>query len=182
MSQNQAYKLYAQQQVMTASPAKLVFMAYEHIITSLNEAIKAIEEKDIERRWKANNKACDIIGYLWSTLDMEGGGEIAVNLDRLFAYVMSKLPQVDFKNDPQPAIDAIKLMEPLRNAWKELSEKMSESQLAEAVATARGNQPASTQSDPAPATAPAPTNTSQGYGAGSKPTAPTPASGVSVSA
>ncbi len=141
MVQNQAYKLYAQQQVMTASPAKLVFMLYEHAIASLRDAVRAIEENDIEKRWKANCKAGEIIGHLWATLDIEGGGEIAKNLDQLFGFMMTKLPEVDFRNNPQPALDVIKLLEPLRDAWRELAGK-SESELAQASHAARQNAPA----------------------------------------
>ena len=140
MAQNQALKLYLQQQVMTASPAKLVQMLYDHAIDSLKDAIKAIEEKNIEKRWNSTNKATEIITHLWTTLDMEGGGDIAKNLDQLFAFMITKLPEVDFKNNPEPARDVIKLLEPLRDAWKELADKMSEQEMAQALADARQKQ------------------------------------------
>ncbi len=166
MVQNKAHKLYAQQQIMTASPAKLVWMLYDHAIAALRDAIKAIEENDIEKRWKANNKACEIIGHLWATLDVDGGGVIAQNLDQLFGFMMTKLPEVDFRNNPQPALDVIKLLEPLREAWKELAMK-SESELAQASHEARQSAAATAASSlnatetglaasPAPAQSPPP--------------------------
>ncbi len=106
---------------MTASPEKLVFMMYDKAIGSLKEAVRAIEDNDIERRWKSNKKAFEIISHMWQTLDMENGGEISQNLDKLFSYILNRLPNVDFNNDPQPAIDAIKLLEPLHASWKQLS-------------------------------------------------------------
>ncbi len=42
---------YLTQQIMTASPAKLVAMLYDRVISLLSEAIAAIEAGDIERRW-----------------------------------------------------------------------------------------------------------------------------------
>jgi flagellar protein FliS len=111
---------YLTQQVMTASPAKLVSMLYDKAITSLREAIAAIEAGDIEARWKANAKALEIISHMWSTLDVEKGGEIAENLSNLFSFMIQRLPEVDFKNDPEPAREAILLLEPLRDAWREL--------------------------------------------------------------
>ncbi len=64
---------YLVQQIMTASPAKLVAMLYERAITLLHETVDAIEAGDIERRWRANGKAMEIIGELWQALDMEAG-------------------------------------------------------------------------------------------------------------
>lgn len=112
---------YRTQQVMTASPAQLVFMLYDRAIGSLREAVAAIEAGDIEGRWRANNRAIEIINHLWSTLDLESGGEIARNLDRLFPFMTMRLAQVDIRNNPVPAREVIKLLEPLRDAWRELA-------------------------------------------------------------
>lgn len=129
---------YLTQQVMTASPAKLVFMLYERAIGSLQEAIAAIESGDVEGRWRANNRAIEIISHMWSTLDMDNGGEIAENLDRLFSFMLMRLTDVDLRNDPTPAKKVIELLLPLRDSWYDL---------------AQGKQPAG--AEPAPATPPA---------------------------
>lgn len=112
---------YVTQQVMTAPPAKLVFMMYDKAILSLKEAVAAIEAGEIEGRWRANKRAFEIISHMWSTLDRDKGGEIAENLDKLFSYMLSRLPQVDMKNDPAPAEEVIQLLEPLRQAWQEVA-------------------------------------------------------------
>lgn len=112
---------YVSQQVLNASPARLVFMLYERAITSLNEAIAAIDTGQIEARWRANKRATEIITHMWSTLDHDRGGEIAANLDRLFAYMMRRLPDIDLRNDRNAAAEIIQLLQPLRDAWHELS-------------------------------------------------------------
>lgn len=112
---------YRTQQVMTASPAQLVYMLYDRAIGSLKEAIAAIESGDIEARWRANNRAIEIINHLWSTLDIAAGGEIARNLDRLYPFMTMRLVQVDIRNNPAPAREVIALLEPLRDAWRELA-------------------------------------------------------------
>ena len=113
---------YLTQQVMTASPAKLVFMLYERAIGSLQEAIAAIEAGDVEGRWRANNRAIEIISHMWSTLDMDNGGEIAENLDRLFSFMLMRLTDVDLRNDPTPAQKVIELLLPLRDSWYDLAQ------------------------------------------------------------
>lgn len=177
-------------------------MAYDHTIGALNAAIKAIEENDIEKRWKNNNKACEILGHLWSTLDIENGGPIAENLNQLYAFMLTKLPEVDFRNNPQPARDVIKLLIPLRDAWKELSEKMTPAELEQAerearakleagqdpstVKTAVPSAPAAAAPAPAKPAQPAPTPAAAAKPAFAQPmpqapSTSTPSSGVSVS-
>jgi len=135
---------YLTQQVMTASPAKLVFMLYDRAILSLREAIRAIEMGEVERRWKANNRAIEILTHLWATLDTKNGGEIAKNLDSLLPFITRQLTQVDLKNDPVPAGEAIKLLEPLRDAWKEISQSQG------IAASQRQPQASSSQTGPGP--------------------------------
>jgi flagellar protein FliS len=113
---------YRTQQVMTASPAQLVYMLYDRAINSLKEAIAAIEAGQIEARWRANNRAIEILNHLWSTLDLKAGGEIARNLDRLYPFMTMRLVQVDLRNSPQPAREVIALLEPLRDAWRDLAQ------------------------------------------------------------
>jgi flagellar protein FliS len=114
---------YLTQQVMTASPAKLVSMLYDKVVISLKEAIAAIEAGEIETRWRANARATEILSHMWATLDVDKGGEIARNLDQLFSYMLSRLPEVDLRNDPAPAREVIELIGPLRDSWRELAKQ-----------------------------------------------------------
>jgi len=114
-------RAYQTQQIMTASPAALVAMLYDKAILSLKEAIRAIEAGDIEARFNANRRAGDIITHLWTTLNIEQGGEIAGNLSRLYGFMLSRLTLVDVKNDPEPAREVIGLLEPLRESWQILA-------------------------------------------------------------
>ena len=98
-------------------------MLYDRAITALKDVIQAIEANDIERRWNSNKLAGEVIETLWATLDLDQGGEIAANLDRLYSFMLQHLPAVDFKNDPQPAREVIDLLEPLRQSWHELARR-----------------------------------------------------------
>ena len=118
----EAYQKYLAQQVMSASPAKLVAMLYERAITLLHDAVGAIEAGDIERRWRANGKATEVICELWQALDREAGGEIAENLNRLYGFMMMHLTMVDTENSAQAARDVIRLLDPLRRSWHELAD------------------------------------------------------------
>ncbi len=112
---------YVTQQVMTAAPAKLVFLLYEKAITSLHEACNAIDTGEVEVRWRANNRAIEIVSHLWSTLDVERGGDISKNLGELFPYLITRLADVDVNNDRASAEEVIGLLEPLRESWRDLA-------------------------------------------------------------
>jgi len=106
---------------MTSDPVTLVVLLYDKAVMSLKVAIRAIGDGEIEARWRANNKAVEIINHLLMTLDMEKGGEVASNLEAVYGYMLHRLLDVDMRNDPRAAEEVIQLLEPLRASWAELA-------------------------------------------------------------
>ena len=124
---------YREQQILTASPARLVAMLYEKAIICLRQAIKAIEVGDIKARWAANGRAVEIIEHLSMTLDTDKGGEFAADLERLYPFMIRHLINVDVRNDPQPALEVIALLEPLHDAWRKLDHQSPQGEVAAPV-------------------------------------------------
>ena len=140
---------YLAQQLAAASPAKRIAMLHDRAIGVLHQAVAAIEQGDIQRRWTANNKAGEIIETLWRTLDTERGGEIAANLERLYSFMLQHLAAVDMRNDPKPAQDVILLLEPLRQSWYELvGREEAGGRALEAAASADRRPPGADSADP----------------------------------
>ncbi len=106
---------------MAADPVTLVAMLYDKAVLSLKAAVPAIHKDEIEVRWKNRHRAREIINHLFTTLDLEKGGEIASNLEALYAYMLQRLLDVDVKNDARAAEEVIELLEPLRASWSELA-------------------------------------------------------------
>lgn len=119
--QHQAAAAYHTQQIMTASPVRLVAMLYERAIRSLRDAVRAIEAGDIQKRFENIERASEIIVHLAGTLDMDRGGEIAANLSKLYVFMLRRLSEVNLRNDAQAARDVIGLLEPLAESWRELA-------------------------------------------------------------
>ncbi len=139
---------YLTQQIMSASPAKLVAMLHDKAITSLQEAVAAIELGDVQARHDANRKAIDVIAHLWGTLDLDQGGEIAANLGRIYDYMIRRLADVDFKQDPEAAREVIALLDPLRKSWYELTKTEAAPEAPGArEAPPQGEAPAGTPSE-----------------------------------
>lgn len=68
---NNAYSQYANNRILTASPAELTLMLYEGAIKFCNIAIMAIENKDIEKAHTNIMKAQRIIEEFQLTLDFK---------------------------------------------------------------------------------------------------------------
>jgi len=124
MDANAAAHAYRHQEVSDASPVRAVAILYDRAIESLHRAVRAIEDNDVEGRRVSNEKASKIIGAMGGCLDFENGGEIADNLGRLYRFMLLRLMQVDLRNDPQPAREVIGLLEPLRQSWAALADRV----------------------------------------------------------
>ena len=131
---------YRDQEILTASPARLVAMLYDKAVSCLHDAIAAIEAGDIERRYKSTTRASEIITHLAVTLDMERGGEIAKNLEQLYRFMLKHLLDVNIRNDAKAAADVIRLLEPLRASWHQLAARGATA--GRAPAGKSGSQPA----------------------------------------
>jgi len=108
------------EELQDVSGARLVATFLDETITALEDAIEAIAEGDIERRFNSVVVATGLIAELAKALDEENGGEIAQNLGQLYIFILTHLPNVNIHNDPNPARNAIRLLKPLRDAWDEL--------------------------------------------------------------
>lgn len=121
MQQRNAQNVYKQNQVMTASPKKLIVLLYDGCIKNMKQAELAISEQQIEQANHALKKAQDIILELQSTLNFETGGDIAQNLNDIYIYLMDKLIESNIKKDAELVLQSRKLLEDLREAWTEIS-------------------------------------------------------------
>lgn len=118
-----AYKAIS---VNTASPAKLVVMLYQGAIRFLKQAQEDIRTKDFAQKSQSVDRAVAIIQHLQGTLDMEKGGKISLDLDRLYTYVTSRVFEGSAKLDLRAFEEAINLLTTLLSGWEEIAQKEQE--------------------------------------------------------
>ena len=111
-------KNYKQMQVTTASPGQLLIMLYEAAINNVKKASQAIETKNIADKGKYIGKAHDIINELNNSLNHEVGGDIAIELERLYNFMVTQLMKANFENTKDPLIAVQKNLETLLDGWK----------------------------------------------------------------
>lgn len=140
-----AAQFYLEKQIMNASPAERVVLLYNGAIKFLTLARQAIDKGDIQERFNNNKRAGDIIAYLMETLDMEKGGEIAFNLQKLYFYMLNRLIEVDTANSVEAAEDVLEKLRMLQASWV----KLANGDLPDAQPTAKGEN--ATEGSPTPA-------------------------------
>lgn len=120
--QTSAYQNYHKQEIEGASKAKIVLMLIEGTIRFLRKACKGIDDKNIQEAHNNLIRAENIIYELMATLNMEAG-EIAQNLMRLYDFMIWQLIEANKDKDKEKVDSVIKLLIPLKDAWKEITDK-----------------------------------------------------------
>lgn len=115
---NNAAKLYQQNSVQTASPAKLTLMLYDGAIKFCNIALEGIEEGDIEKAHNNIVKAEKIIVEFRATLDMKY--PVAKDFDVVYDYVYRRLVEANMKKDKEILEEALGHIKTMRDTWKEV--------------------------------------------------------------
>jgi len=129
-SQNRAAQYHAVRshgQVADASPARLVQVMFEHILSNLASAQGCMERirdnvpyADVVAKGKAMGKAVRLIGQLDASLNMEQGGQIAENLHNLYLYMLGRLTTANLHNDAQIVIEVSNLVRKIKTGWDQI--------------------------------------------------------------
>lgn len=107
---------------MGASPHQLIQMLFDGARSALAIARHGIERHDLAEKGRAITRAMTIVGEgLRGSLDLARGGEVAANLDALYAYMEAELIAANLHNDARriEAIDG--LLASLQSAWSEIA-------------------------------------------------------------
>jgi flagellar protein FliS len=115
--------LYLKNNVEGMNNDQLILFIYQEMLKILNQAIHYFEQKDIENRVNALNKAIEVTNALMSILNFEQGGEIAVRLRSLYLYSVKKLTSANFNQDPKAVQEVIKIFKDLYSGWSQKMEK-----------------------------------------------------------
>ena len=108
---------YRQTEVQSRTPLELVTMLYDGALRFMAVARDAIVRKDIPARRDALNRTMAIVSELQSALNLQAGGEVAVDLDRLYEYASVRLLDAAMRNDVGPVDEVRRIFEILRDGW-----------------------------------------------------------------
>jgi len=112
---------YTTVDAQSRSPLELVVMLYDGAIRFVGQAREAHKQGDRRGRAVGVSRAMAIVGELQNTLDVERGREIALELDRLYQYISSRLLDVTRTGDAAPLDEILVLLGTLRDGWAQAS-------------------------------------------------------------
>jgi flagellar secretion chaperone FliS len=123
MPSTQAAERYLQTRVQSSQPLELVVLLYGEAIRVAEIAREAALRRDIFGRRTAVSKVLAIVSELQAMLNMEQGGQIAADLDRLYTFMTERLIEATVKDQVQPIDEVHRLLQILLDAWQEIARR-----------------------------------------------------------
>jgi flagellar protein FliS len=109
---------YLGDRVATASPQQLLVMLYDRLALDLERGEDALVRGDRDAAREQLQHAQEIVLELRASLNVEiwdGGPRLAA----LYGWLVTELIQANLKGDLRRVRDCRKVVEPLRDAWRE---------------------------------------------------------------
>ena len=103
--------------VESASPHRLIQMLFEGALERIAQAKGAMAQKQVARKGELIGKATAIIGGLQGSLNDKDGGTLAANLDSLYDYIIRRLAQANYENNPDYLDECGCLLGEIKSAW-----------------------------------------------------------------
>jgi len=110
-------------QTARATPVQLVLILMDGLLEELARARGHIEAGRYELKAASLDKCVEILNGLSSSLDEESGGEVVVNLGRLYDYCAHRLYAVGLQLDTSIIDEVSGLLTTLRSGWVGVQER-----------------------------------------------------------
>ena len=124
------HQRYREMEIKTASPEMLVVRMYEGAIRFAKQAKSEHEMGHIAERGNLISRTLAIVSELQNSLDHEQGGEIALNLDSLYGFVVDRLLESNLRGNMEAIDEAVSILEELHSAWVEIAQAPNTTKVA----------------------------------------------------
>jgi flagellar secretion chaperone FliS len=132
---------YESQSILSASPMELILLVYDHGLRCLGKAQDAFDENgDIDRMNSFHEhllEAQNCITELVCSLDVERGGEMAVQIERLYEFMLHHLMESNRLGRREPVDDVKRMLTELRDGWAQAMASVPREQQPEPVPVGR---------------------------------------------
>jgi flagellar protein FliS len=99
------------------SPHRLIQMLMEGFFARVNSAKGAMAHKDFEGKSRYITNAIAIVSGLRDALDLEKGGDLAMNLHSLYGYINKRLLEASCEINQEKLDEVASLMREIKIAW-----------------------------------------------------------------
>jgi flagellar protein FliS len=111
---------YRRASTQQASVVGLVIALHDTLIGDLTRAAEAMDKNDIPTRCNQLIHGFKVLTQLEAMLDMNGGGEAAINLSRFYTHVRGQMLAAQFKLDSSVLRTQIRIVIEVREAWQQV--------------------------------------------------------------
>jgi flagellar protein FliS len=119
---NKAAQAYFNTKVSTTDQGQLLIMLYDGALNYLQQARDKMLAKDYAGKGVLISKVIDIVNELSSSLNMERGGDLAVNLNNLYILCTARLLQANLKMNVESLDSVVQILSGLRGAYAQILE------------------------------------------------------------
>lgn len=113
---------YQNNQILNATPERILIMLYDGAIRFCRQAMQALDKGDNKVKAEKISRAMAIICEFSNTLNHEVGGDIAKDLDALYSYMTRELTRANLENERKPLETVEDLLTGLRETWVEAAQ------------------------------------------------------------
>jgi flagellar protein FliS len=126
---------YRKAQLNTADPAQRIVMVYDGIVRYLDAALNLCEEgkpldpENIETVHNNLQLAQQLVMELQNALNTQEGGEIAIQLDRIYQFWCDHLTRANMDKQPEKVREVREMAAELRESWQNAVSSARKSQI-----------------------------------------------------
>lgn len=103
--------------VETASPHQLTLMLFDGALKAVRLAGVCMRERRVAEKGERIAQAVAIFDELIASLNLEVGGEIASNLEALYAYMSNRLLDANLHDREEILDEVVRLLGEVREVW-----------------------------------------------------------------
>ena len=146
---NRAANAYFQTKVNTTDQGQLLIMLYDGALRYLQQARDKMLANDYAGKGILISKVIDIVNELSASLNMEKGGDLAVNLNNLYLLCTARLLQANLKMSVESLDSVVNILTGLRGAYAQIIDNPEARRAAQDIA-GRMQPPGSVRKVPQP--------------------------------
>ena len=109
---------YTQAQVTSVDRKRLLLLVFDGGLRFLRQARAALAGDDLQTFCEALSRAQAIVSELQATLDMAQGGDIAIQLDRLYDFMLLRLTEANASRSMRHMDDALRVFDTIAGGYR----------------------------------------------------------------
>lgn len=103
------------------SPHKLISLLMQGVLERVRDARIAVDKRDLSEQEVLLTKTVKLINALRDSLNFDEGGEVAVNLDRLYDYMLARIEGTRDDQQVEALEEVASLMKEVKAGWDQIS-------------------------------------------------------------